>query len=253
MIAHKGVFVGNVQLVGEAERRVVPRVGNRHDDVGLRGKPSGQLASHLGADFRNVDAAHDAIGPCEINVLKHAERLLLVTERPLRTDAIVADDHDFAGFYFANKFRVHEIERTSLRRQNVSAIELAEHEWPEAKRIAHADDLSLAHNNKAERALETPKDTQRRAAVLRRLRKKVRNDFAVGRRLEDGTFLFQLVAQDGGVDQVPIMRDGDLAAETIDHERLRVFQRARARGGITRVSQSACPFQALELGRAENL
>ena len=35
------------------------------------------------------------------------------------------------------------------------------------------------------------------------------------------------------------MRDGHLAADTIDHERLRIFERARSGGGITGVTDGA--------------
>ena len=49
------------------------------------------------------------------------------------------------------------------------------------------------------------------------------NDLAVGCRLKNGAFAFQLITENGGVDQVAVMRDGDLTAEAINHERLRVF------------------------------
>ena len=42
-----------------------------------------------------------------------------------------------------------------------------------------------------------------------------------------------------GVDQVAVVRDRDLAAEAIDHERLRVFQRARAGRRIAGVPDRA--------------
>ena len=56
VIAHKGVFVGNVELLRESERGIVPRVGHRHDDVGFDRKFSRQLAAHLGAHLGDVDA-----------------------------------------------------------------------------------------------------------------------------------------------------------------------------------------------------
>ena len=91
------------------------------------------------------------------------------------------------------------------------------------------------------------------AAVLGRLRQQMRNDFAVGGGLENGTFALELVAQHIGIDQIAIVRDRDLPADAIDHERLRVFQRARAGGGITGVPDRARAFQSLQFFRAENL
>ena len=55
VVADKGVLVGNVELVREPERGIVPGVGHRHDDVGVDRKSSRQLASHLGAHFRDID------------------------------------------------------------------------------------------------------------------------------------------------------------------------------------------------------
>ena len=81
----------------------------------------------------------------------------------------------------------------------------------------------------------------------------MRDDFAVGGRLKNGTFALQLIAQDGGVDQIAVVRDRDLAAETIDHERLRVFQGARAGRRIAGMPERARPFQSLQFLRAENL
>ena len=67
----------------------------------------------------------------------------------------------------------------------------------------------------------------------------MQNDLAVGGGLENRAFALQLVAQDIGVDQVAVVRDRHLAADAIDHERLRIFDRARAGGGITGVPDRA--------------
>ena len=71
--------------------------------------------------------------------------------------------------------------------------------------------------------------------------------------LENGTFAFKLVAQDIGVDQVAVVRDRDLAAEAIDHERLRVFHRARAGRGIAGVTDRARSLETFQFILAENL
>ena len=49
------------------------------------------------------------------------------------------------------------------------------------------------------------------------------------------------------------MRDRDLAADAIDHERLRVFDRARAGGRITSVPDRARAFELRQFVLAENL
>ncbi len=212
-----------------------------------------QFASHFGADLGDVDAAHDAVRPRKINVLEHAKGLVFGREWPFGPDSVFANDDDFARFHLANEFRVDEIERARFGGEDVSAVQFAEHQRPEAERVAHPDDFAFAHYDKTERALQPPEHAQRAPAIFRRLGEQVRNDFAVGCRLENGAFAFQLIAQDGGIDQIAIVRHRDLAAKTIDHERLRVFQRARAGGGITRMADRARAFQSLQLLRAEHL
>ena len=56
-----------------------------------------------------------------------------------------------------------------------------------------------------------------------------------------------------GVDQVAVVRDRHLAADTIDHERLRIFQRARAGGGIAGVPDRARSFEFRQFFLPENL
>src|SRR5207302_10291904 len=71
--------------------------------------------------------------------------------------------------------------------------------------------------------------------------------------LENGTFAFQFVAQQIGVNQIAVVRDCHLPAHAIDHEGLRILQRARSGGGITGMPDRARPFQFLQLFLSENL
>ena len=62
--------------------------------------------------------------------------------------------------------------------------------------------------------------------------------------MEYGAFSLQLIAQEIGIDQITIVRNCHLAANAVDHEGLRVFDRAGSGGGITRVSDGTGPFQS---------
>jgi len=62
------------------------------------------------------------------------------------------------------------------------------------------------------------------------------DDLAVHGGLENEAAAFELVAERGGVGQVAIVRDGDLAARTIHRERLGVAEIGRAGRGIARVA-----------------
>ena len=73
------------------------------------------------------------------------------------------------------------------------------------------------------------------AAVAVGLRQQVQDDFAVDGGLKNGALRFEFVPQDGGVDEVAVVGDGDLAARAIDDERLGV-----ARWCSNRWWNSAC-------------
>ena len=73
-------------------------------------------------------------------------------------------------------------------------------------------------------------------AVQGGLGQQVQDDFAINGGLEDRAFGLQLVAEPGGVGEVAVVRDGNLAAGAIDGERLGVAQVRRAGGGIAGVA-----------------
>src|SRR5262249_54852915 len=81
----------------------------------------------------------------------------------------------------------------------------------------------------------------------------MQNDFAVGGSLKNGTSSFELIAQDVGINEIPVMRDSHLATHAIDHERLRVLDGAGAGCGITRVPERACALQPCQFVLTKNL
>ena len=228
---------------GETERGVIAGVRHGNHDVGFDRKFSRQLAAHLGADLADVYAADDAVGPRKIDVFEHAEGRLLIRERPFRAQTVLIDDQDFAGLDLANELRVNQIQRARFRRQYVGAIEFAEASGRQPNGSRTRDQFALAHDQQRKRAFNPAQRRENVSAIVRGLRQEMQNDFAVGGGLENGSFSLQFVAQQIGVDQIAVVRDRHLAAHAVDHEGLRVFDRAGAGGGITRVPDRACPFQ----------
>ena len=124
-------------------------------------------------------------------------------ERELGADAVFVDDDDFARLDLADELRVDEVERAGLAGEDVGAVELAERERAEAERIAHADDLALAHHHEREGALDLAQRGED-AAGAGRLREEVQDDFAVDGGLENGAALFEFVAQDAALTRLPL-------------------------------------------------
>ena len=69
-----------------------------------------------------------------------------------------------------------------------------------------------------------------------RLREHHDDDFAVHRGLKNQAAIFQFIAQQRGVREIAVVRDGDLAARAIHGQRLGVAQRRGAGRGIPRVA-----------------
>src|SRR5215510_15946478 len=63
----------------------------------------------------------------------------------------------------------------------------------------------------------------------------MKNRLRVAVRLKDGSLVDEVVAQFSGVDEVPVMADGDLSMRAIDEDRLRVRQFALAGGRVPHV------------------
>jgi len=62
------------------------------------------------------------------------------------------------------------------------------------------------------------------------------NDFGVAVGLENGAAMFELAAPLGGVSEVAVVAEGDLALVAIDHDGLGVEESFVAGGGVARVA-----------------
>ena len=225
MVAHESVGQRNAARLGITLRRVVARVGHRHDDVRRDGTGSRETAPHLDAHLGHVAAAQVAVGPREIDELENAEGRRGRSERAQRADTIGIDDDNLAGFDLAHELRADEIEGARFGRQHMRLAEAPEHERTESTRIAHADQRFGCEHDEAEGTLERA-ERGGRFAGGRLTREKVQDDFAVGGGLENGTGIFQFRPQSHGIDDVSIVRYGQRAPQGIGHERLRVGQGA---------------------------
>ena len=58
------------------------------------------------------------------------------------------------------------------------------------------------------------------------------NDFRVGRRLKNSAIGFQFTAKHGGIDQIPIVRHGEVTEGKIDAQGLHILEACPARSGI---------------------
>jgi hypothetical protein len=107
-------------------------------------------------------------------------------------------------------------------------------------RVTQADQLVLGHDDQRVGALDAMEAAHEvvALAVQGRLGQQMQNDLAIDGGREDRALGLQFLAKLGGVGQVAVVCDGNLAAGAIDGERLGIAQVRRAGGGVPRVADS---------------
>ncbi len=112
------------------------------------------------------------------------------------------------------------------------------HQRPEAARIAGGEDAVGREHHQRERALDAAERVGHGIGqrLLARARDEMHNNLGVAGGLEDRSGLLELAAHFQRIDDVAVVRQGDLALVALHHDGLRVEQRRIAGGRITRVS-----------------
>ena len=219
---------------------------------------AGEGATEVDADLGDVAALEVAVGPREIDELEDAKRVRLLGAFPRvdGADAVLVDDDDFARLDVADELGLDQVQRAGLAGEDMGGVDafpevlgqhhavgilrgdwfgpgqFTEDERAESERIAHADEFVLAHDDQRVGALDALHHCFQRmgAVAVERSRQQVEDDLAVHRGLENRTLLFQLGPQAGGVGEVAVVTDGDLAAGAVHDQRLGVLD-VRAAGG----------------------
>ena len=267
VVADEGVAVGDAAGFGVAHRGPVAGVGDRNNEVGGDGMFAGERAAEVGADLGDV-AAHDvAVGPGKVHVLEDAESVRLLRAGPGvdGVEAVLVDEDDFAGGDVADELGLDEVEGAGLTGEDVGNVvgaafdagngEFAEDEWSETVRIAYADEFVFAHDDERVGALDAFHHVFERmhAVTIIWVDKEVQDDLAVAGGLENGAARFEFIAETGGVGEVAVVADGDLAAGAIHDERLGVLDGGTARGRVADVAKGKVAGQGAEDVLVEHL
>ena len=193
VVADDAELEGNAGLLGKADRRRRARIGHRHDDVGLDRALERELRADALPDVVDVAALDRRIGPGEIDIFEDAEARLLRLEREQALDALGGDDHHLARLDVAHEAGADDVERAGLGRQDPGAVEVAEHQRPDAERIAHADHLLRRQRHQRVGALDLADrvDEARVEVALAAGGDQVQERLGVGGRREDRALLLQ--------------------------------------------------------------
>ena len=148
---------GRPQRLRVAERRRHAGIGHRHDDVGLRRRFARQSRAHRLARVVDRAAVDDGIRARRNRRIRRcrAARAAAGTACRLVTPSLV-DHDDLAVLDVAHEVGADDVERAGLRGEDRTAVEFAEHQRPDAERIARADQLLVGERDQRVGALDLP-------------------------------------------------------------------------------------------------
>ena len=89
----------------------------------------------------------DGIGTGEIDIFEDAGAHRLRRKRPQALNSVLGDNDDLAIHHVAHEARADDVERASLRRENIFSVEFADDERPDAEWIARADQLLVGERD----------------------------------------------------------------------------------------------------------
>ncbi len=148
--------------------------------------------------------------------------------------AVFVEDQHLAILDVADILGADDIERAGFRGEDRTAVELAQHQRPDAERIARADEFLVGETDKSVGALEYAQtfDEAIDEAIAVRASHQMQDDLGVGGRLHHRAFADQLAAQCQAVGQIAIMADSKAAGIELGEQRLHVAQDGFAGGRI---------------------
>ena len=239
----------------EADRGRRARVRNRQDEIGLDRRFLREPFAHPHPRVVHLDPLETAVGPREVEELPDAERSLVGRlERLRRPQTPCVGDDELARRDLAHEFGAHEVERARLGREDKVLLQAADHERPEAVRVAEPDQPSLRERDDGIGALE-PTHRVRHGLLEGSgvVCDQCGDQLAVGRRAEWDAVLAEPVPQLADVDQVAVVAQCHRACPAVLHERLRVRPLRRAGRRVARVADRDLAAKAAELLLVEDL
>ena len=169
-------------------------------------------------------------------------------------EPLARDHHDLAILHLAHELGADDVERAGLRGEHPGVAELAQHERPDAERIAGADQLLVGEADERVGAFDLEQRLDEFLDEVRLLAAgdEMQDHLGVGGGLADGALLDQRLAQGERVGEVAVMGERKAAGIEIDEERLHVAQDGIAAGRVAHMADGHVALQPVDhLARGE--
>ena len=191
-------FIGDAAGLRVTDRGRKARIGHADHHVGvgrslLEKEPARLLAE--GVDVATFDVA---VGAREIDVLHGAHAVALVHRIVAAADAVAVERDDLARIDVAHELCAHDVQRAGLRADDPAVVEPADRQRTQAVFVAAGVEPVLGHDQEGEPAFEhVERIDDGEDAVLRAvlLLDEVREDLAVGGRVEEAPLVLQVTHQ----------------------------------------------------------
>ena len=189
VVADDAELEGDARGRGVAERRGHAGIGHRDHDVGLGRRFARQLGRPYSCGPRRRSARPTStVGAREIDIFEDAGARRAAAGRGSAISiAVLGDHHHLAVLDLADEAGADDVERAGLRSKDIGAVELAEHQRPDAERIARADQLLVGEHHQRIGALELAERIDEAVDHARLLGAgdEMQDDLGVGGRLAD--------------------------------------------------------------------
>ena len=194
-----------------------------------------------------------AVRAREINILEDTLGMGRRRKRLERLHSIRAEGDDFTRFHIPDIVRLDQIQGAGFRGDHMSAmifrvLELSQNQRAKAERVPRGNH-PIQGQEKQRIGAASAGQSLDDATHERRFSGRgdeMDDDFSVRSGLKNRPGLLEFVSQQGAVDEIAVVRDGNGALGIFDDERLGVFKMALPRRRITIVTDGVGPFQALD-------
>ena len=201
-----------------------------------------------------------AVRPGKINIFKHTSGMLFPgkTHAGIRYNPLFRGNRlDFAGQDIPHKSGSQGIKGTAFRGQYIGIISFPDTQRAESVRISGSYELAGRHDDQGIGSFDLPHSAPHRFFCGFGIQPLSCNvigyDLRVYRCLENSACVCQIPSKFGSVHQISVMRQSQCPLHVIEYQRLCIFSRTAARGGIPHMADADIPLKLFQVLRVKGL